>query len=280
MKRILIPTDFSKNANDAVKYAIHFFGISNTHIIFLHVIEPYLSQAEIALAASSLYKPEIEKAKARMTLYIETWKTEAAKYDGTFTFESKVTSEPIISAIRDISNQNEIDLIVMGTHGKNHTRIETFMGSISTLVLEDTECPVLLVPTGSTFNQFDNVIFATDLNHEDPYEIWRASQILDGHHCIIQCLHVVKEEEEIDARKVNEIAKYLEDHPTSIQTVFSKAVGYNIEAVIAEYADNYDASMIIMTRTKKSIFQRLLQGSHTSKMVSNTHLPLLVLHNS
>lgn len=275
MKTIIIPVDFSDNAKEALQYTINFLGDSQAKLYCIYIMEPYVPSSETAVASTSLFKEQLDLAKDRLVEFCQEFEE---KLPSNISIESEVILGNIASSIRQKAKDISADAIFMGTQGENHNVLERLLGTVSTLMVENAPCPVLLIPHPYDFKPMDNVIYCTDMNHEDPYEIWRAVELLKPNSVIVQCVHVVKSEQDKEKTLESDLKDYVESNNSAVKTVFSVEVGDDVSQVASDYADNYDAEMIIMTRTKHSAFYRILHGSETKKMISHLHIPLLIMN--
>jgi universal stress protein A len=141
--RILVPTDFSAPSNAALDYARTLAERFGASLHLLHVVEdPFINGAlgtEIYIGASDAVRDSlIEEAAARLEAVVAEWTREGLR----------VTSEILMGhpakAIRDVAEQRQDDLIVMGTHGRSGMA-HLLLGSVAEKVLRHAPCPVLTV---------------------------------------------------------------------------------------------------------------------------------------
>jgi nucleotide-binding universal stress UspA family protein len=140
LKRILVPSDFSECSDAAVRYGLelaHKFG-ATLHL--LHVIQDPATQP---WAAEGFAVPLLEA--------VDQWQKDAkTRLDASIPSEdraSAVVSCTIASPFPEILRyaiDNEIDLIVMGTHGRGGVS-HMLLGSIAEKVVRRAPCPVLTV---------------------------------------------------------------------------------------------------------------------------------------
>lgn len=278
MKHILIPTDFSQNAEHAVEYAISLVGDVAADLHIVHILEPFVPASELAVVSTNLFKEQFKVAEERLAEFRGRIEKSMDKKDNIeLTCSVKIGS--VISVIKESVESSSIDFVVMGTRGENHGRLDRILGTVSAMVLEQAPCPVLLVPHNYVWKYMDNIIFATDLKEEDKDTIRKAVKVIEPNEVIVQCVYVANEEEPTFNPRAEKMAIELKEGNTSIQTVFQVEINNSVEQALADYADNYDAELIVMKRTKHNIFYRLLKGSHTARMVHQSHVPLLVINN-
>jgi universal stress protein A len=142
LKRILVPTDFSKFSENALRYATAFAEKFGSHLYLLHVVQDLTWFIPEAILVAPAAMPPLEEFRtaARTALdrvvkelNLPGIKIEAAVAEGT----------PFEAIIRFAREQN-VDLIVMGTHG--HTGLaHMLMGSVAEKVVRKAPCPVLSV---------------------------------------------------------------------------------------------------------------------------------------
>ena len=280
MKNILIPTDFSDNASDALDYALNLLGGSKAHIHIVHVVPVHTVPGDVPVNTTDLVSREVEEAKESLRAIEEFSQMFYGEGEGAqIQVSTKVAIGGVAFQIKKEADEIGADLIIMGTQGVNHSLMEKVLGSISTMAINDAPCPVILVPREYKFKSIDNVIFATNLNHSDPYELWRATELIKPHVGRVRCVYVAKDESKVDKEELKSFAKYMVEHSPSVQTVFNVEISDNLEKTLSEYSENYDAEMVIMHRSKKSFWKNLFGTSHTKKMASWLTIPLMVMDN-
>lgn len=278
MKTILIPTDFSDNAGDALDYALHLFADSACRIHIVNVVDVTVVPSEIPVSNVDIIGPRLEDARSSMEALKEYGKQYAEnKAKSPLEITTEVAIGTIAHSIKEAAEEVNADLIIMGTQGIEHNMVEKVVGTVSTAVLNSAPCPVILVPKDYKFKAIDNMIFATNLDSGDPYELWRATQVIKPHTGQIRCVYVAKDIGKLDSKKLEDFANYFVEHSPSLQTIFNVEEGKSLEATLADYAETYDSELIIMHRSKKSFLDRLFTSRHTEKMASWITIPLLVM---
>ena len=115
MKRILVPTDFSQHAEDALKVAAQIAKKDNSEIIILHMLELPHQMNDAILGGKSIPETMLFMKKANEMLD----EIASRSYlDGIPVTEIAKIDRPI-HGISQVSKDYEIDLIVMGSHGSS-----------------------------------------------------------------------------------------------------------------------------------------------------------------
>jgi len=279
MKKILIPTDFSENAGDALDYALHLIKGQKAKIHIVNVVTPMAIPTDVAVTSVPPSQEEIVNANKAMEALESFGKAFFGETKQTnIEISTSVEIGPVAAMIKNKAKELETDIIIMGTQGSNHSFVEKVVGTISTEVIDHAACPVILVPKNYKFKPIDNVIFSTNLNHSDPYELWKATELLSPKVARVRCLYVSPNKEKENEKELEEFAKYMIEHSPTIQTIFNIVESKNVEAEITEYAENYDAELIIMHRSKKSLWKSIFSARHTKKMVFWSKVPLMILN--
>jgi len=278
MKKILLPTDFSQNADDALKYSLQLIGRSPAEIKLFHVLDPadYIVAAPEGTAVA--INRQIDEAKRSLAnLYKKAIKYLQEFGNNNTVIKSEFSMGDVVKNIKNESSEFEYDVIIMGTRGKNYPFMDKLLGTVASQVIRGS-IPVILVPSGYRFKEIDNIIFPTKMDHKDPYELNKAMNILQPHNAVIQCLHLVKNEEEKNNKNVEEFANYTIEHSPAIQTTFFIEVSDNVSSTIDEYARSYDAELIVMPKKEKSTFERLTSKNHIKEMLWITERPLMIVN--
>jgi nucleotide-binding universal stress UspA family protein len=144
LERILLPTDFSDCSARARSYACELAKRFQAEIHLLHVVAPVVVPAYVGYMPEELAQPE-EGAKREL----EEW-DDPALADATKVVRAVASGTPFVEIVR-YAREHELDLIVMGTHGRSGLT-HALMGSVAEKVVRKAPCPVLTVrPEGHQF---------------------------------------------------------------------------------------------------------------------------------
>lgn len=161
MKKILVPTDFSDHAYYALKVASQIAKKNGGEIILLHMLElPH--QAGDAIG-SGHDLPEIMLFKNSAINKLEDLMDDDS-LDGLKVSEI-IQFELAFDGILKVSKKNDIDLIVMGSHGASGFK-EMFIGSNAEKVVRNSEVPVLIIKKDAGEFNVDKFVFASDFTDE------------------------------------------------------------------------------------------------------------------
>ncbi len=138
LEHILIPIDFSDSSQVAIDYAVTLRAHFPSNVTLLHVIEPFLGYgSEISIIPADIDVDREDKSKARL-------KELAALFDGGVPAKSVCLRGKPWHCICDWAADNDVDLIIMPTHGHSGL-LHMWLGSVAERVVQKAPCPVLVV---------------------------------------------------------------------------------------------------------------------------------------
>lgn len=280
MKNILIPTDFSDNAKDALEYALQFIESDQATIHIANVvIPPLINDINSAAIDTSVYNMLKEDANYKMNALKTLSKIHFEKKKITnVNIETHVLMGDVISNIKSVAKEISADLIIMGTLGENHNKFEKAIGTISTTITNKAPCPILLIPYGYKYRKIDNVIFSTDLYEGDPYVLYKSLKLLHPHNPSVRCCYVTNNAEDISDKSIKEFGNYIIEQSSSIQTFFEILIENNTVETISQQAIKYNAELIIMHKSKKTLLKSIFGTKHVKGMINILSNPLLVMN--
>jgi nucleotide-binding universal stress UspA family protein len=138
-QRFLVPIDFSEYANQALEYAINLAGKLNARLTLLHVIQSVpLGGVDMGVTLPYTYLQDLE-AEIMQSMEACLARVTAAGLEGDIVV---VHGVPFHEILETAKSQN-VDLIVMGTHGRTGLQ-HIFLGSVAEKVVRLAPCPVLI----------------------------------------------------------------------------------------------------------------------------------------
>lgn len=172
MKKILVPTDFSKEAENALKVAAQLAKEHNTEIYLLHMLELPLHQID-ALSGHS----DLPEAMFFMKLAHKKFEETLAKdYLKGITVHETVDFRESFTEINTIAKEKGIDIIIMGSHGASGFK-EMFIGSNAEKVVRTSEVPVLVIKNEHKNFSVSNFVFASDFKNDSKETYKQAAKL-------------------------------------------------------------------------------------------------------
>ena len=280
MKNILIPTDFSENSWNAVKYALAFFKDTECDFYLLHVslIYNYASGESPIVPLPSVEVIDntvLKQAKTHLKKLLK--KIEQLDHNPKHHFYKLSNYDYFIDAVRNQVAEKNIDLIVMGTKGASGLK-KAMIGSNTGDLITRVKCPVLIVPENAIFKDLKEIAFSTDYHLFYPTKILNnISEFVKMHNSTLRILHIIKKEEEFTEFQLENkefLANFFEDEKHS----FHKITNKKIEDGVQCFVESRDIDMIIMIAKNLNLFQRILFRPTVEEISYHTDIPFLVLH--
>jgi nucleotide-binding universal stress UspA family protein len=270
MKRILVPTDFSKQAEYALRVAAQIAKKNNSEIYLLHMLElPH--QGSDAISSGSAI-PQIMFFKEMAINKLETL-MESDFLEGTNVSEI-IQFEKAFDGIMEISKKNSVDLIVMGSHGASGYE-EMFIGSNAEKVVRSSEVPVLIIKNETEEFKANKLVFASDFSDEikKPFaKLIEFATIFNSHLDLV----IINTPNSFKSTAVAEkiMTDFLEGtNFTNYSTHIYNDV--NIEKGILNYSSSVDADLIGMCTHGRTGFSHFFNGSSSEDLVNHTVRPVI-----
>ncbi|MGB5459442.1 MAG: universal stress protein [Eudoraea sp.] len=278
MKNVLLLTDFSNNAWNAIFAALKMHEHMECHFLLLNTYEPSFanilgdkSKERLGVIYDSLAKnSSIELDK--ILQYLE--KNHANK---NHTFEKRSVSNDMVNAVKEICNEKDIDLIVMGTKGATGAK-EIFMGSNTVeLIKMINSCPIFAVPSEHDFKGLNKILFPTEYTRPyTKYELKPLTELATTWNSEILIVHIAQEfslnDEQLSNKKV--LIKRLGNVEHSFHNV---EIEVSVADSISKFAIESRADIIVLINYKHTFIEKLTREAVVKKVGFHTQIPLLVL---
>jgi len=189
LKNILFATDFSPISDKAASFAAALAHKYGSKVLVTHVLpepEPGVAHPDQVSERDEVARVEAERCLADFKA-VDTFKDIA--------HEELLLQGDMVETLRATIEQKEVDLIVLGTHGRSGIS-DLIMGSIAENIFRHIECPVLTVgpkvksAEAHTVN-IERVLFATDLTH-GPHALPYAISLAEENDAELIMLHVLQ----------------------------------------------------------------------------------------
>lgn len=275
MKKLLVPTDFSKTAENALNFAVLLAQRTNAKITLIHVFQLPVVITEIPFEI--LQEERMDKKKE----VEEKLVIECSKWADQTKIEYRAIEGTPIDSILEFSKDNSFDYIILGTNGAGkHTA--GFFGSTTSHVVEKANCPVIAIPESNYFrNGIKKITFATDYHLSDIAFINKLSYLASLFNAQLNILHVsltdLSTEEEIKLMK-NFIVK-VETKISYNNMSFQILASDNINDRLEEYIASKGTDMLVMSAQHRNLLERIFGKSTTKEITLKTTIPLIIFHH-
>ena len=278
MTNILIPTDFSENAWNAIKYGILFFKAEPANFYLLHVSLANRQDSSDDTATNSIFfdikhtngiRKKLEELEKRIEeSYLNTNHRFYPLHEHTF----------FVDGIKRAITEKKIDFIVMGTKGATGLK-EATLGSRTGEVITRVKCPTLVIPEKAQYKEPKEIVFPTDFNSYYKNKILLTlAEVMAINNARLHVLHVIRNNRRLTTlQRENKV--FLEDFLEDKHYDFHFLDEKNIEDGLSAFIADRQIDMIAMVAKNINFFQRLLFKPSVAKISYHTDTPFLVLHD-
>ncbi|WP_162558706.1 universal stress protein [Robertkochia solimangrovi] len=276
MKKVLLPTDFSENAWNAISYAIDMFSDVPCEFYILHTYVPAFYRVDYALGGPAYSGIDDAMIQATISGLEHTLERIHEKFNNPkHKFHTHYAFNQLTDEIREYASEQSIDMIIMGTKGASGV-MQVLLGSNTVFVMRTARIPVLAIPEGYTFKSLDRVLFPTDyLKHYEKEELGELLDLCRLHGAEVQVVHV--DEGHILSEEQESNKKFLEDAFQGVPYSFALLDNEYPPDAIKAYTEKEDFDLLVMMNRKHSFMERLLLRQNVDSVGFEIKIPFLVL---
>ncbi len=276
MKSILVPTDFSEQAENALDFAAQIAEKNGAKVILLHVLEHPSDNAFNTMGIAT--KDNDPMDNIYMIKMMEAAKTKMEEIVADDAYEkinleyNIIIGRPFEQITKTLAD-NDCDLVVMGTTGSSGFE-EMLVGSNTERVVRRAHCPVISVKDKANVSAIKNIAFASDF--VQPYEglvarLKELQQLFDARLSLVRINtpnSFTTTRHDMSLMKKFAEGHKLENYTMDIYNDTLEDVG------IIYYAQDAGAAMIALGTHKKRGIVNLLSGSIAEDVVNHSSRPV------
>lgn len=269
MKKILVPTDFSKQADNALQVAINMAKKNGAEIYLLHSLEMPL---HLANSGSSGSMPEALYFIKLAEKHFEALRKDAQLDD--VTVHETIGHGEIYNDIQEAAKDNDIDLIVMGSHGASGFK-EMFIGSNTEKVVRTSEIPVLVIKNPRPDFDVSDFVFATDFSDECRGAFSNARSFAQQVNATMHLLYINTPS---DFKTTSEAHTMMDRFVKGMELDNYTLNIYNdtsVEKGILGFAKDHDAQLIGMSTHGRKGLSHFFNGSISEDLVNHAQMPVI-----
>lgn len=278
--KILLPTDFSENASQAIKYALELYKDQECLFYLLNVffINPTNIESLIGIEpGSDLFEATKKNSKRQLDQLLSEV---AFGENGNLkhSFQTISTFNEPLQAIKSIVEEKDIDLIVMGTRGQTNTRSKIYGSNAIDVMEKIRNCPVIVVPQLAKRQLPKEIVFPT--NYRTPFkkhELKHLINIVKICNASIKVLHV-SEDGKLNEKQTNN-KKLLDENFEEVSHSFHILSQLSVAAAINCFVESRESDMVAFINSKHSFFASILNQPLVKGITYDSKVPILVMHD-
>jgi nucleotide-binding universal stress UspA family protein len=273
IKNILIPTDFSKTGSLAIEHASFMARLFKANIFLLHVIEIKEPTLDIYNQGAGVIDfKSIEKiALKKLSEIATTLKKEYSIKTNVLCSQGK-TSDEIVAAV----TSNDIDLVIMGTHGASGFN-EFFVGSNAHKTVTVCPCPVITVQSHAKKIGFTDIVLPINNSLHSRQKVEYAVTLAKKYAARIHVIGLVDKNEATEINKFNikieSVEKVIKKADLAYEIKIIK--GENLAESAMKYAKKVKANLVVILTGQESKTTGMFLGAFAKQMVNHSKIPVM-----
>ncbi len=274
----MVPTDFSENAFNALKYACEIFKYEHSEIYILHAYADEVYQLGNITDRNLLNKKK-EEVEQRSSASLKELLQRIKEYSPNpqHTIKTIPAFGSLIDEVNDLVNRENIDIVVMGTRGAANDRSITF-GSNTLMVMKYIQCPVMAIPEGYAYHPPRELLFPT--NYLIPYkrrELKLLCELTGSFRSNIHMLYIDPMKNLSLRQEDNK--EFLKKELRKANITFETTEEKDKTIAITKYIVHQNIDMLVMVNTRHSHLEDMLMPSTVNTLGLHIKIPFLVLQN-
>lgn len=278
-KKILLPTDFSRNAWNAITYAIELYKNEDCDFYVLNTfsVTGYgLESMMVPEPGEKLYEEAKEKSEKGLGKILERLTFRDDNPNHKFYMVSQFSL--LLDAILDLVEKRDIEMIIMGTKGNTDAATIVY-GSNTVLIMEKVRnCPVMAIPQDTLYQEPKEIVFPTDYKTSfKRRELQHVIEIAKISNAAIRVLYVSDGEPLTQEQENNK--KLLEENFDTIQHTFHVLHNVDVKGGLSAFVESRESDMITFVNRKHSFFGSIFSKPMVKNLGYHSKVPVLALHD-
>jgi len=271
MKTILVPTDFSDNATNALNYAAALASQVRGKLIIAHIINLPVTPIESGFVFSTNaqleedYKQELNRLSKELRL------------ENGFRFEVETVCQYgyFLANLNELVKNEDVDLVVMGTKGATNF-LDKIVGTNTSEFIRIAACPVLTIPQDAKFTGFKHIAYASDFEHKETSFLQQLFCITEPFGAAVSIINILSERQLnifSDNQVIRNIAKRFPENSYSLVQLPEN----NVVKGLYEFVADNQAEVLAVSIHDRNFLESLFHKSISKQLLYQTKLPILAL---
>lgn len=269
MKSILVATDFSKGAENAVKYAKELAVAKSQKLIYIHIVNLPIVDP---IVSSNVVAETIEDLKSgseqRLLDIVQNDKMSG------FNSEYRISFNDIIGLIEEIDETEDVDLVVVGKTG-HRTFLDKILGSTAQGLMNQIKHPLLVIPEEYEGPILDRLCYASKLEFNEKKYLGEALEWKKYSQNDLTIAHIL-EEFPLDINENEQFIASIDREFGNVGYVYKNFASDFYTNGIVEFTEKEDISLLFVTTQKRGFFEGIIDPSKTKAMINKVKVPVVV----
>jgi nucleotide-binding universal stress UspA family protein len=271
MKTILVTTDFSPAAGNAVNYAADMALSINAKLLLLNVVQTPIGYSDLPIVIS------LEDMMRSSEKDILDLKAEVkGRTNDKIIIETEVGMGGFFEELKNVCERVKPYAVVMGSQGKTATEHLMF-GAHTVHTVKHLTWPVITVPPGAKFATVKKIGFASDLTEVvETTPIEEIKMLVHDFNAELYILNTGKKEV-FDADIVFE-SGLMQEMTMALNPKFHFINNEDTDKGIIDFVDKNQIDLLIVLPKRHNLIESLFHKSHSKNLVLHSHVPVMALH--
>jgi nucleotide-binding universal stress UspA family protein len=271
MKKLIVTTDFSQSAGNAVNYAVDMALSINAELLLLHIIQTPITFSDLPLVMGledMMRSSETDMQHLREELVLRT--------AGKINIEAEVGMGGFFEELKTVCERVKPYAVIMGSQGK--TAAEHLMfGSHAVNTVKHLAWPVITVPPNAAFTAVKKIGLASDLTaviETTPFE--EIQMLVHDFNAELHILNTGKKQV-FDADVVFE-SGLMQEMTMALKPTFHFIGSENTDEGIMDFAEKNQIDLLVVLPHRHNLLEGIFHKSHTKQLVLHSHVPVMSIH--
>jgi nucleotide-binding universal stress UspA family protein len=258
--KILLPTDFSENSVNAIKYTLRIMSSLKCDYLLLHTYQSPQAGASMVVSINELLAKGSEEGLNELKNNLL-----ADHANDLGTLDTKSCYGSVYSGIRYCEEKEGIELVAMGTKGESGLQ-RILLGSNTAYAIQHASVPLLAIPQDATHASIDRILLALD--KLDSHHLGPLPLLVKTWGAKLQLLQVISADMEMPV---------LTDSINGIPCEHNVRVHESVHDCIEEEVQKNEIDLVAVVAKHHGFFYHFMNRSVSRKLALHTHAPLLIL---
>ena len=278
MKTILVPTDFSTCANNAVEFAIQSSKILPVEVTIVHAFDlignTYTDYMGVNKEFNQSLLHEVRNKLAEVKKSI--------KESEGITVDTHVSTASLNESIFQVTNEKTIDMIVMGTAGASGLK-EKLWGSKTAGIIGKSQVPVMAIPLDYEWKKPSKILLATSHFERESSMLNFIFELANLYKAQVHVAVFTDEKDDTaftfmeHSRNIPAYKKLLLEKYSATSITITHLFGKSFEEALQEHIRQNEIDMLVMVTHKRKFPDSLFHPNLTKRMAYHTKIPLLAI---
>jgi|SRR5690554_1916037 len=274
MNKILVPTDFSEGAFNALEYALHFARMLNFSVEVVHAYNMPATRSTIIVDLT-----EIIATSAQEELDVLQTRVSGLAIAKDIPINFRKEHGTVVDMVNRVSREPGVEFAVMGTQGATGAT-DRWLGTNAMSAARFVEDPLMIIPANHTYKNIDHILFATDLKLSgNEGHMKFLALIAEKSNAKIEFLHIRKQGENVDDKNLaeyqNQLNRTFGENRSRIAYLFDNEIDKGIEEAI----ESKRPELLVVVRHNYGFFEGLFKNSLSKQLIAESKMPILVLQD-